>query len=482
MAATEYFPPLERKQRREIRKARIWASILERSDLCLSMERHRVHQPLRGSKARGLRSRGLFALLTQRERRGELRPAEHLAVNEAFLPVGENANVFEVDHHDERLYCGGFSPDGETFLVAGQSEEVHIYDTNTWKRVDAYPVRDIRWTVTDAHFTPDAKGVLYSSITSMVRMVMQGGKECAFDLAKTARSSSTGRSMTQRRRDFGVWSLGVNAAGTEFLAGTSNNTVVLHDMTTNTSVCHLAGHDDHVNAITFVDGPQSSNVFVSGSDDCLIKLWDRRMMSESNARPQGVFVGKHDRPIPWFCLMQHVGHTDGITHMSSRDDGFYFVSNAKDQSAKLWDLRKCVTDEAKVQHLPRQFQWDYRFEEYPGNYEGEVADAHPQDQSVMTYRGHAVKQTLIRAYFSPQHSTGQRYIYSGSADGEVVIYDVLSANVVDRLELMSQGVTRDVRWHPFKPMIVSPDFYGKLCVWQKEPLGHTVHDDDDDEE
>lgn len=40
----------------------------------------------------------------------------------------------------------------------------------------------------------------------------------------------------------------------------------------------------------------------------------------------------------------------------------------------------------------------------------------------MTYRGHHVLATLIRAYFSPLHSTAQRYIYAGSHDGTVYIY------------------------------------------------------------
>ncbi len=40
-----------------------------------------------------------------------------------------------------------------------------------------------------------------------------------------------------------------------------------------------------------------------------------------------------------------------------------------------------------------------------------------KDQSLMSYRGHRVFQTLVRCYFSPQHSTGQRYVYSGSYDG-----------------------------------------------------------------
>lgn len=45
--------------------------------------------------------------------------------------------------------------------------------------------------------------------------------------------------------------------------------------------------------------------------------------------------------------------------------------------------------------------------------------AHPQDCSVMTYRGHAVLRTLIRCHFSPAETTGSQYIYSGSADGRV---------------------------------------------------------------
>lgn len=45
--------------------------------------------------------------------------------------------------------------------------------------------------------------------------------------------------------------------------------------------------------------------------------------------------------------------------------------------------------------------------------------AHPNDCSVMTYRGHAVLRTLIRCNFSPAETTGSQYIYSGSADGRI---------------------------------------------------------------
>ena len=62
-----------------------------------------------------------------------------------------------------------------------------------------------------------------------------------------------------------------------------------------------------------------------------------------------------------------IGHNDGITHIDSRKDGRYVISNSKDQTVKLWDLRKLHTNP----HIIRQAQnhtnpgrikldWDYR--------------------------------------------------------------------------------------------------------------------------
>lgn len=35
-----------------------------------------------------------------------------------------------------------------------------------------------------------------------------------------------------------------------------------------------------------------------------------------------------------------IGHTEGLTHLDSKDDGRYLLSNCKDQTARLWDIRK----------------------------------------------------------------------------------------------------------------------------------------------
>ena len=67
----------------------------------------------------------------------------------------------------------------------------------------------------------------------------------------------------------------------------------------------------------------------------------------------------------------------------------------------------------------RDWRRDYRWADFPAR--GYIVP-HPNDCSVQTFRGHSVLQTLIRAYFSPAHTTGQRMVYAGSADGTVRIY------------------------------------------------------------
>ena len=37
----------------------------------------------------------------------------------------------------------------------------------------------------------------------------------------------------------------------------------------------------------------------------------------------------------------------------------------------------------------------------------------------MTYKGHSVFKTLIRCRFSPAHSTGQKFIYTGCGTGAI---------------------------------------------------------------
>ena len=98
----------------------------------------------------------------------------------------------------------------------------------------------------------------------------------------------------------------------------------------------------------------------------------------------------------------------------------------------------------------------------------------------MTFTGHGVLSTLIRCQFSPIETTGQRYVYTGSSDGRIHIYDLLTGEVAMRLP--QEGPTsgadasyygrqrvgapaRDVSWHPKFPVIASTSFDRTVKVW-----------------
>ena len=241
------------------------------------------------------------------------------------------------------------------------------------------------------------------------------------------------------------------------MAGTGDNAVVVYDIESRKSILKIQGHSDDVNAVCFGDS-KSPHILYSGSDDSLIKVWDRRSMGDS--REAGVFMG----------------HTEGVTYVDSKGDGRYVLSNGKDQAMKLWDLRKMMSTERANDLDPRRFttQFDYRFMAYPED----DFEPHPHDCSLVTFTGHQVLKTLIRCHFSPPGSTDSRYVYTGSADGKVYIYNldstiagtinVYDATINTRSRDRHYGFRygyddssspdwktciRDVSWHPNAPMI-----------------------------
>ena len=225
----------------------------------------------------------------------------------------------------------------------------------------------------------------------------------------------------------------------EIVAGGSDACIYIYDLEAKRTVEVIDAHEgsfvkfilDDVNSVCFVN-PGDSNVVVSASDDSTLKVWDRRCIKQGV--PSGILLG----------------HTEGLTYVSPKGDGRYLLSNAKDQSMKLWDIRNMKSgqpDNSKSYRLHGIRHWDYRWEPYPLR---EPA-IHPDDCSVKTFRGHSVLRTLIRCYFSPVYSTGQRYAYTGSADGVVKVFDLIGD---DDYQIETDGLVRDLAWHPYDPMMV----------------------------
>jgi WD repeat-containing protein 23 len=133
---------------------------------------------------------------------------------------------------------------------------------------------------------------------------------------------------------------------------------------------------------------------------------------------------------------------------------------------KLWDLRKMneIKDLKNTSDLCAMDGFDYRWMDYTYK----PIQEHKLDNSVMTFTGHTVLQTLIRCYFSPLETTGQRYLYSGSADGSIYIFDILSGENKTCISSKSNDCIRDVSWHPNVPVIIATSFDGSLSIFSED--------------
>uniref|UniRef100_A0A8C6KT33 Ddb1 and cul4 associated factor 11 n=1 Tax=Nothobranchius furzeri TaxID=105023 RepID=A0A8C6KT33_NOTFU len=379
-------------------------------------------QILLATASSSLKGRHSFThMLTEREqgrcRGSSFSHGECSRIRTHFLPN----YVSHKDSYLQKAFCGVYSEDGNTFLSACQDQNIRLYDTsrgrfNLQRTVKA---RDVGWSVLDVCFTPDARHLLYSSWSDYSKANPQ-------------------RNPDERR--FCVFSLARNLLHCCFSLVTHTHTHFLFP-------CQIDAHEDDVNAVAFADS--SSQLLFSGSDDAVCKVWDRRSLRED--RPQAVG--------------QLAGHRDGITFIHSKGDARYLISNSKDQSIKLWDIRKFSPKEglAASRLAVTQQNWDYRWQQVPQR----ALKRHKLtgDTSVMTYRGHGVLHTLIRCRFSPEFSTGQRYIYSGCSTGKIIIYDVLTGVVVSRLS-GHDACVRDVSWHPYEDKIISSSWDGAVRMWE----------------
>ena len=62
----------------------------------------------------------------------------------------------------------------------------------------------------------------------------------------------------------------------------------------------VEGHSNDVNTVAYAD--EGAQIFVSGSDDGLALVWDRRLLNQRRPQPVGTFVG----------------HLNGLTHVCPR--------------------------------------------------------------------------------------------------------------------------------------------------------------------
>ncbi|XP_025048596.1 LOW QUALITY PROTEIN: DDB1- and CUL4-associated factor 11 [Alligator sinensis] len=392
-----------------------------------------------GKLGPGQAEHNLPRLLSQRERgmchSGSFSSGECSRVMSHFLP---NHLTF-TDTYSQKAFCGVYSSDGQLFMSACQDQTIRLYDCRygAFRKFRSIKARDVGWSILDVAFTPDGGHFLYSSWSDYIHICNiygDGDNHTALDLRPD-------------ERRFAVFSLTVSSDGREVLGGANDGCVYVFDREQNRRTLKIESHEDDVNAVAFADA--SSHILFSGGDDAICKVWDRRTMREDDPKPVGMLAG----------------HQDGITFIDSKGDARYLISNSKDQTIKLWDIRRFSGREAMEasRQAVTQQNWDYRWQQVPKRAwrKGKL----PGDSSLMTYRGHGVLHTLIRCRFSPPYSTGSQYTYSGCSTGKVVVYSLLTGRIIKKLT-NHKACVRDVSWHPYEEKIVSSSWDGSLRVWE----------------
>ena len=315
------------------------------------------------------------------------------------------------------------------------------------------------WSLTDASLSDNNEWLVYSSLNSTVSI-------SATDTAVRVPQRNISVVDSEASQSRGVLSVRFTPGGRELIVGTMRGHMTVVDIATEAVVTDIRAHQRDLNCVAFAD-PDSPNLIYSGSDDSLIKLWDRRDLA-AGKRPAGAMVG----------------HREGIVFIKDKKDGVYVLSNSKDQSMKLWDIRMALsakqfadaTTRLDAINAPlRANPLDYRM----ADYDMSRWTRHPMDHSLVTFRGHSVLRTLVRCHFSPRSSSDNRYVYSASADGKIYIWnlDATLAKVIDVKTAIKDRVkkphefdfagwsmglvadrhemcVRDASWHPTAPIMV----------------------------
>lgn len=372
---------------------------------------------------------------------GRFSSADRCHLLSRYLPVN---GPWLIDQMSSRAYVSQFSDDGSLFVAGFQGSHIKIYNVDKgWKVQKNILTKSLRWTITDTSLSPDQRYLVYASMSPIVHIVNIGSSETESLANVTEIHDGLDFSSDEDGGySFGIFSVKFSTDGRELVAGTSGDSIYVYDLEANKLSLRILAHTSDVNTVCFAD--ETSHLIYSGSDDSFCKVWDRRCLNDKG-KPAGVLMG----------------HVEGITFIDSRGDGRYFISNGKDQTIKLWDIRKMSSN---VTRNPghRSYEWDYRWMDYPPQANN---SNHPCDQSVATYRGHSVLRTLIRCFFSPAFSTGQKYIYTGSHNACVYIYDLVSGAQVATLKHHKSPV-RDCSWHPFQTTLVSSSWDGDIVKWE----------------
>lgn len=226
--------------------------------------------------------------------------------------------------------------------------------------------------------------------------------------------------------------------GEKLLSCSADKTVRAWDAVVGKQIKKLNEHDNFVNGVAPLrrGGP----LFVTGSDDATVKVWDMRVKKAVASFAEKfqvcavafgdagdtVYSGGLDNAVKAWDLRKvsptptlvMKGHGDTVTGLRLSPDGTHLLSNSMDNTARVWDIRPFA----------------------PAN----------RNTKVFTGHMHNFEKNLMRCDWSPD---GTR-VSAGSADKMVYVWEESSAKLLYKLPGHT-GSVNEVVFHPKEPIIAS---------------------------
>ena len=195
------------------------------------------------------------------------------------------------------VLCVAFSPDGQTFVTGGVSDQVCFWDAATGNLQRTITAR--QGSVFALAISPDGKRLATSGGDFLIKL---------WD-TKTLRLVQTLRGHTNAVRG-----VAFSPDGTQLLSGSADRTLRLWDVPTGQERNRFQGHTDRVRAVAFApDGREGA----SAADDGTVRIWNMQ-------EPETAEV--------------LTGHTKRLFTVALSADGKTLATGGSDETVKLWDF------------------------------------------------------------------------------------------------------------------------------------------------
>lgn len=212
-----------------------------------------------------------------------------------------------------------------------------------------------------------------------------------------------------------VYSLAFSPKGNMLVSGSYDEAVFLWDVRAARVMRSLPAHSDPVSAVDFV---RDGTLIVSCSHDGLIRVWDT-----STGQCLRTLVHEDNAP---------------VTSVHFSPNGKYILAHTLDSCVRLWDY------------------------------------ANGKGRCVKTYQGHQNSKYSLSGAFGTYGSRTDAqetyaFVASGSEEGGVVLWDVSSKNVLQRLSGHDEAVLA-VDTHPRDELLASAGLDRSIRLWKASPL------------